>query len=71
MISMELGIVTIEGQETELLAETMMILDSIYRMLKENHGEEYARAKIESLGRLYVEHRDEWERKRSVKRNLS
>ena len=65
MISMEHGIVTIEGQETELLAETMMILDSIYQMLKKNHGEEYAKAKIESLGRLYVENREEWERKRS------
>ena len=65
MISMEHGIVTIEGQETELLAETMMILDSIYRMLRKNHGEEYAKAKIESLGRLYVDNREEWERKRS------
>ena len=54
MITSKNGVVTIDGRELDLLAETMCILGSIYEMLKKNHGEEYAKTKVESLGRYFI-----------------
>lgn len=54
MIKSKMGTVTIDGTEPEILAETMGILDAVFQMLKETHGEEYALRRVESLGSLYV-----------------
>ena len=54
MIVSKEGKVTIDGTEPMILAETMGILDAVYQVLAENHGEDFARSRIESLGRLYL-----------------
>ena len=54
MIISKKGMVNMEGTEPMIMAETMGILDAVYKMLVENHGEDFARARIESLGALYI-----------------
>lgn len=54
MIKSKEGIVTVEGTEPEILAEIMGILDAVYQMLLESHSEDHAKARIESLGHLYL-----------------
>lgn len=66
MIISKEGAVTIEGGEALILAETMGVLDAVYQMLRKNHDEEYAKARIESLGGLYIKHLEEKEKQRIV-----
>ena len=54
MIKSRMGTVTIDGTESEILAETMGILDAVFQMLKETYGEKHALRRVESLGSLYV-----------------
>lgn len=58
MIKSESGTVVIDGTEPEILAETMGVLDAVYQMLVQNHGEDQARARIESIGTLYIKHEE-------------
>lgn len=58
MIKSEDGLVVIEGTEPQILAETMGVLDAVYQMLLQNHDEDHAKRRIESLGTLYVQHEE-------------
>ncbi len=58
MITSKDGTVTIEGTEPQLLAETMGILEAIYQMLKANHDDDFARSRVESLGRILIMRQD-------------
>ena len=56
------GTVRLEGDETEVCAETTQVLNLIYETLKDKKSEQYALERLVDIGRLAVMDRDELER---------
>jgi len=61
MILSKEGMCMIEGHEALILAETEMILTSVYVNLVKSHGEEQANELFAMLGRAAIEGADGYE----------
>lgn len=53
------GTVRLEGDESEVCAETTQVLNLIYETLKDKKSEQYALERLVDIGRLAVMDKDE------------
>lgn len=59
MIFVNGGMLQLEGRKEVVIAETVIILNSVYEKLVEDHGEEKAMELFAEIGRMAVMSEDE------------